>query len=55
MHDPIKSDGDYRRALKEIEGLMDAKAGSPEGEQLDGLVAQVEAWERKVYRLHTPS
>ncbi len=28
---PIKTKRDYRRALKEIEGLMAAKRGTPEG------------------------
>ena len=47
---PIKTKRDYRRALKEIEGLMGAKRGSPEGDRLDVLVTLVEAWEAK----HTP-
>jgi HTH-type transcriptional regulator/antitoxin HigA len=44
---PIKTKRDHRRALKEIEGLMDAKRGTPEGDRLDVLVALVEAWEAK--------
>jgi HTH-type transcriptional regulator/antitoxin HigA len=44
---PIKSHRDYRRVLKEIEGLMDARRNSPEGDRLDLLVTLVEAWERK--------
>jgi HTH-type transcriptional regulator / antitoxin HigA len=43
---PIKSDRDYRRVLKEIEGLMNARRHSPEGDRLDVLVTLVEAWER---------
>jgi HTH-type transcriptional regulator / antitoxin HigA len=42
---PIKSQRDYRRALKEIEGLMSAGRKTPEGDRLDVLVAVVEAWE----------
>jgi hypothetical protein len=38
---PIKTQRDYRRALKQIEGLMTAKRGSPEGDRLDVLVALV--------------
>ena len=45
----IKSHRDYRRTLKEIEGLMLAKRNTPEGDGLDVLVALVEAWERKHY------
>jgi HTH-type transcriptional regulator/antitoxin HigA len=42
---PIKSHRDYRRVLKEIEGLMDARRNSLEGDRLDALVTMVEAWE----------
>ena len=41
---PIKTRRDYQRALKQIEGLMTAKRGSPEGDRLDVLVALLEAW-----------
>jgi HTH-type transcriptional regulator / antitoxin HigA len=51
---PIKSQRDYRRALKEIEGLMSARRNSPEGDRLDVLVTLVEAWERKHYPLDLP-
>ena len=44
---PIKTKRDYFRALKEIEPLMDAKRGTPEGDRLDVLVTLVEAWEAK--------
>jgi HTH-type transcriptional regulator / antitoxin HigA len=51
---PIKSKRDYRRALKEIEGLMHAKRNTPAGDRLDVLVALVEAWEAKHYPLDLP-
>ena len=51
---PIKSHRDYRRVLREIQGLMDAKRNSLEGDRLDVLVTLVEAWERKHYRLDLP-
>ena len=51
---PIKNQRDYRRALKEIEGLMTAKRNSPAGDRLDVLVTLVEAWERKHYPLDLP-
>jgi len=51
---PIKTQRDYRRALKDIEGLMSAKANTPEGDRLDVLVTLVEAWERKHYPLDLP-
>ena len=37
---PIKTDGDYRAALKEIESLMMAGSDTPEGEKLDVLVTR---------------
>lgn len=51
---PIKTKRDYRRALEEIEGLMTAKRGTPEGDRLDVLVTLVEAWEAKHYPLDLP-
>jgi HTH-type transcriptional regulator/antitoxin HigA len=51
---PIKSQRDYRRVLKEIEGLMLAKRNTPEGDRLDVLVTLVEAWERKHYPMDLP-
>ena len=51
---PIKSQRDYRRVLREIEGLINARRNSPEGDRLDVLVTLVEAWERKHYPLDLP-
>jgi len=47
---PIKSQRDYRRALREIEGLMSARRNTPEGDRLDVLVTFVEVWEAKMIR-----
>jgi HTH-type transcriptional regulator / antitoxin HigA len=51
---PIKTHRSYKRALKEIEGLMTAKRNTPEGDRLDVLVTLVEAWEAKHYPLDLP-
>jgi HTH-type transcriptional regulator/antitoxin HigA len=51
---PIKTHRDYRRILKEIEGLMRARRNTPEGDRLDVLVTLVEAWEAKHYPLDLP-
>jgi HTH-type transcriptional regulator / antitoxin HigA len=51
---PIKSHRDYRRALQEIEGLMNARRNTPEGDRLDVLVTLVEAWEAKHHPLDLP-
>jgi HTH-type transcriptional regulator/antitoxin HigA len=51
---PIKTDADYRAALKEIEALMMAEPDTPEGEKLDVLATLVEAYEQKHYPLDLP-
>ena len=51
---PIKTDEDYRATLQEIESLMTAEAGAPEGERLDVLVTLVEAYERRHFPLDLP-
>ena len=51
---PIKTDADYRVALKEIETLMLVAHNTPDGENLDVLVTLVEAYERKHYPLDLP-
>jgi HTH-type transcriptional regulator / antitoxin HigA len=51
---PIKTDADYRSALKEIESLMMAALGTPEGEKLDVLVTLAEAYESKHHALDLP-
>jgi len=50
----IRTEEDYREALREIEALMQASAGTPEGEKLDILVTLVEAYEKKHYPLDLP-
>jgi HTH-type transcriptional regulator / antitoxin HigA len=47
----IKTQRDYKRALKEIEGLMNAKRNTSEGDRLDVLVTQVQEREAKHYSL----
>lgn len=51
---PIRTKADHRAALKEIETLMSARPGTPEGDRLDVLVTLVEAWERKRYPMELP-
>lgn len=43
----IHDDTDYRAALKEIESLMAAEVGTPEGNRLEVLVSLIEAYEAK--------
>ncbi|MCP5274992.1 MAG: transcriptional regulator [Burkholderiales bacterium] len=51
---PIKTDSDYRSALKEVESLMSAEPNTPEGEKLDVLVTLIEAYEHKHFPLDLP-
>lgn len=51
---PIKTDTDYRAALKEVETLMTAKPNTPKGKKLDALVTLVEAYEHKYHPLDQP-
>jgi HTH-type transcriptional regulator/antitoxin HigA len=51
---PIKNDRNYRKALKEIDDLMDARPNTAEGDHLDVLVTLVEAWEEKHWPIESP-
>ena len=51
---PIKTDGDYIEALQEVEGLMDAKINTPEGDKLDVLVTLIESYEKKHHPILPP-
>ena len=42
---PIRTEADYKAALAEIETLMNATMGSPEGDRLDVLATLAEAYE----------
>jgi len=52
---PVRTDTDYRAALKEIEALMKAAPDTPEGEKLDVLVTLVEAYEARHFSLDFPA
>lgn len=51
---PIKTERDHAKALKEIENLWGAKAGTPEGDRLDVLATLVESYERIHHPIDTP-
>lgn len=44
---PIRTEADYQAALREVELLMTAEFGTPDGDRLDVLVTLVEAYEAK--------
>ncbi|MCH8183421.1 MAG: helix-turn-helix domain-containing protein [Proteobacteria bacterium] len=51
---PIKTNADYKAALKEIEGSMGAKKDSPEGDRLDVLATLVDAYEERRFPIKAP-
>src|SRR5258708_37365035 len=51
---PIKSQRDYRKALKQIDELMNAQPNTIDGDRLDVLTTLVEAWEAKHYPIEAP-
>jgi HTH-type transcriptional regulator/antitoxin HigA len=51
---PIKTEREYRKALKEIEKFWDAKQNTPKGDRLDVLVTLVEAYEQQRYKIEPP-
>jgi HTH-type transcriptional regulator / antitoxin HigA len=52
--EPIRSNADYEAALKELERLWGAKSGTHDGERLDVLATQIDAYEAKHFPLDAP-
>jgi hypothetical protein len=46
---PIRSESDYKHALRRVEALRGSPAGSPKGHELEVLVMLIEAYERAHY------
>lgn len=51
---PIKTKKDYEAALNRIDELWDAKADTPEGDELDILTTLVEAYETNNFEILPP-
>jgi HTH-type transcriptional regulator/antitoxin HigA len=51
---PIHSEADYLESLARIDALMDAKPGTPEGDELDILATLVQAYEENHYPVEAP-
>ena len=51
---PIRNEADYDAALRRIEALWGAPAGTPEGDELDVLATLTEAYEREHYPIDQP-
>jgi HTH-type transcriptional regulator/antitoxin HigA len=51
---PIRSERDHAAAVKRIEALMGAKAGTIEGDELDLLATLADAYEAKHHAIDAP-
>ena len=51
---PIRTEADYESALLRVEQLWGANQGSPDGDELDVLLALVEAYEEQHYPIGLP-
>ena len=51
---PIRSKRDHEAALKEVERLWGAKAGTREGDRLDVLATLIDAYEAEHYPMDPP-
>jgi HTH-type transcriptional regulator/antitoxin HigA len=51
---PIKTEVDYREALKRLEDIFDAKLGTPESDELEILGLMVDDYENKHYPIEAP-
>jgi len=51
---PIRNDRDHAAALRRIEALMDAEAGTAAADELDVLATLVEAYEDRHFAIDEP-
>ena len=51
---PIKTEMDYRDALKRLEEIFNAKFGTPESDELEILGLMVDDYENKYYPIDAP-
>jgi HTH-type transcriptional regulator/antitoxin HigA len=51
---PIKTEADYRKALKRLNEIFDAAIGTPESDEADILGLLIDEFEKKHYPIETP-
>ena len=51
---PIKTETDYRNALKRLEIIFDATIGTPESDEADILGLMIDEYEKKHYPIQAP-
>lgn len=52
---PIRSQGDYERAMAEVERLWGAATGTAKGDRLDVLATLLDAYEREHFPIEAPT
>ncbi|MFH0957701.1 MAG: transcriptional regulator [Pseudomonadota bacterium] len=52
--EPIRTEADYKSAMARIDGLWGSEPGSPEGDELDVLIALTGVYEKKHYPIAPP-
>jgi HTH-type transcriptional regulator/antitoxin HigA len=52
--EPIRTEADYEAAMARIDELWGSEPGSPEGDELDVLIALTGAYEKKHYHIDPP-
>lgn len=51
---PVRTEADYDAALRDIDALMDARPGTPDGDRLDVLVTLIQAYEARRHPVPAP-
>ena len=51
---PLKTEKDYREALKKMEEIFDAEIGSLDSDEADILGMMIDEYEKKHYHIETP-
>lgn len=51
---PVKTKKDYEQAMKRLESIFDAKAGTPQGDELEILSLLIEKYENKNFPIDLP-
>jgi len=51
---PIKTESDYKNALKRLEDIFDAPVGTPDSDEADVLGVLIDEYEKKHYLIEAP-
>lgn len=51
---PIKTEADYKDALKKLEAIFDATIGTPESDEADVLGLMIDEYEKRHYPIDVP-